>query len=146
MSDNLQPIQPQRVIPPTEIVRADNCAATLGFSAACPNCHQLHLRPGYCQALDPVSPGFTGSKAIQSAARSKLRAGFEKVHGPVVTDRPAHVTDKAQAVTDVTASAEPVTASGTFECEQCGDPFQSSRADARYCSPACRVKAHRAKA
>ena len=30
------------------------------------------------------------------------------------------------------------------DCDQCGDPFTPIRADARYCSPACRQKAYRA--
>lgn len=29
-------------------------------------------------------------------------------------------------------------------CAQCGESFQPARADARYCSTACRVSAHRA--
>ena len=33
----------------------------------------------------------------------------------------------------------------TRACAQCQEPFTPARADARYCSPACRLKAHRAK-
>ena len=30
-----------------------NCDKLLGSGDKCPNCGQFHLRPGYCQALDP---------------------------------------------------------------------------------------------
>ena len=32
----------------------------------------------------------------------------------------------------------------TYHCANCDEPFTPARADARYCSPGCRLKAHRA--
>src|SRR6185295_14432646 len=37
------------------LVRPMNCDSSLGTKDRCPHCHQFHLRPGYCQALDPVN-------------------------------------------------------------------------------------------
>ena len=34
-------------------VRPLNCVTMLGEKERCPYCNQFHLRPGYCQALDP---------------------------------------------------------------------------------------------
>ncbi len=34
----------------------------------------------------------------------------------------------------------------THVCDQCGVEFEAKRADARYCSPKCRVAAHRERA
>jgi hypothetical protein len=66
----------------------------------------------------------------------------------------------------VTATAPPVTATSRHEardgesthpavlsaveasvalraCDECGEPFEAARADARYCSGTCRMRAHR---
>ncbi len=32
-----------------------------------------------------------------------------------------------------------------LNCERCGEPFVATRSDARYCSTACRVAAHRSR-
>ena len=37
------------------LVRPMNCDSALGTKDRCPHCNQFHLRPGYCQALDPVN-------------------------------------------------------------------------------------------
>jgi hypothetical protein len=37
--------------------RPCNCDADVGTNDRCPQCHQYHLRPGYCQALDPINAG-----------------------------------------------------------------------------------------
>ncbi len=44
--------------------RPANCDASIHDADAaekvrklCPNCNQFHLRPGYCQALDPINAG-----------------------------------------------------------------------------------------
>jgi hypothetical protein len=37
--------------------RPMNCDAKLKEEHLCPDCKQAHLRPGYCQALDPINAG-----------------------------------------------------------------------------------------
>jgi hypothetical protein len=44
------------------VVRPQNCEPSVHDADAaekarkpCPNCNQFHLRPGYCQALDPIN-------------------------------------------------------------------------------------------
>src|SRR6185295_20381031 len=37
------------------LIRPMNCDSALGTKDRCPHCNQFHLRPGYCQALDPVN-------------------------------------------------------------------------------------------
>jgi hypothetical protein len=32
-----------------------NCGLKLKDDERCPNCNQVHMRPGYCQALDPIN-------------------------------------------------------------------------------------------
>ena len=95
-----------------------NCDTTLGYQGGpkCPHCGQWHLRAGYCQALD---------------ADGKLKG---------VTVKPSPVTDMALSVTD---KLEAVTVK---RCTVCAKPMpDSARADARFCSSKCRVKANRAK-
>ena len=36
-------------------MRPCNCGPQLGVENRCPHCGQFHLRPGYCQALDPIN-------------------------------------------------------------------------------------------
>lgn len=49
-----------------EVIRARplNCDPKVhnagGNDERCPRCNQWHLRPAYCQALDPLSPGYKG--------------------------------------------------------------------------------------
>jgi hypothetical protein len=60
---------------------------------------------------------------------------------------------RREAVTDISANPvtdEPVTdnlselvTDSLRHCEACNTPFEPKRADARYCSPACRQRAHR---
>jgi hypothetical protein len=37
------------------VTRPANCQTDLTESKRCPHCKQFHLRPGYCQALDPIN-------------------------------------------------------------------------------------------
>lgn len=149
---NAEHFQPTRLVRPTVLVRADNCPSDLGIKEPCPHCDLMHVRPGYCQALDPVSPGFRGSPADRVAARTELRRSRDRNYGPM-PHAPRPKKAKPQLVTDVTDKAAPVTDNpalvtdnATLTCEQCGEAFQSRRTDARFCSAACRVKAHRANA
>ena len=41
----------------TVISRPLNCDHDLTEKDRCPQCNQYHLRPGYCQALDPINKG-----------------------------------------------------------------------------------------
>ena len=36
-------------------MRPCNCDPRVGVDNRCPHCRQHHLRPGYCQALDPIN-------------------------------------------------------------------------------------------
>ena len=36
-------------------MRPCNCDPQVGVNSRCPHCNQYHLRPGYCQALDPIN-------------------------------------------------------------------------------------------
>ena len=145
-----------RAVWPNQIARPANCDPSLGVSSPCPHCLQRHMRPGYCQALDPVSPGWKGDRSEQDRARKELRAALEKAHGPMPhATKPATPTPKlralAQAVTltdPVTDSPEPVTDSqplGKVRCLICDKPFVAARSDARYCSATCRQRARRIK-
>ena len=90
----------------------------------CSRCNQVHLRPGYCQALDPIN-------AEQ----------YPHMHGR--TDETFSETDSHAETDNETFSADE-TDKATAICNGCGEAFQSKRSDARYCSPACRLKSHRA--
>jgi hypothetical protein len=49
--------------------------------------------------------------------------------------------DRLRASARRTAAAAPT----DHVCDQCGQPFQAKRRDARYCSPRCRTQASRAR-
>ncbi len=53
-----------------------NCHPHLGTQERCPNCNQFHLRPGYCQALNPVNahlyPSVTHSVTSTSSVTSSV--------------------------------------------------------------------------
>jgi hypothetical protein len=94
-----------------------NCSAKLGEVGSdkkCPHCNQFHLRAGYCQALDPIN-----------------------------ADQYPHLHKRFNDETDDAPETDSETDAGALSCVECGDPFNSKRANARYCSPACRLKAHR---
>jgi hypothetical protein len=71
--------------------------------------------------------------AIAAGAVTVTAAGTD------VTDNPAPVT----VVTAETDKPSPVTSVTGSRCAGCGSAFKPSRADARYCSAACRQRAHR---
>jgi len=116
-------------------VRPFNCPTDLTADGKrCPNCNQIHLRPGYCQALDPINA-----------------AKYPQFH---VTDKPVSAAKYgAETATDISVAneinelGESATVAATDKpspvCEMCGGTFTSRRSDARYCSATCRSKAHR---
>lgn len=103
-----------------------NCAPELGRIGGerCPHCGQWHLREGYCQALDKR----------RAAPRTFLYADSR-----TETAKPELVAVETLSTLDETDTAIET----AIRCVVCGDPFQARRADARYCSAACRLKAHR---
>jgi hypothetical protein len=128
-----------------------NCAADLGAAARCPNCKQVHLRAGYCQALDPINaakyPEFHPAKRDKMPSRhgadtvtdnDKTLTQQGKREKPV-TDKRCDVTDNGENVTDNGAAG----VLSVTECAECGAMFHPKRVDARYCSQACRITAHR---
>jgi hypothetical protein len=76
-------------------------------------------------------------------------ADAEDALGQLRTDKPADTRRLASLLAEAAdlISRRPVTLTRNEarECEQCGKPFTAGRADARYCSGACRVRAHRAR-
>ncbi len=91
----------------------DPSGADASNRVRCPNCKQFHLRPGYCQALDPIN-----------------REKYPEMWAKNVTDNCFPGDIVGPGVDDGI-------------CEVCGASFPKKRLDARYCSPACREKASR---
>ena len=89
-----------------------NCPPDWGTGGVrCHKCGQFHLRPGYCQALNPEA-----SEAIASGRKISLEEAKRLAAGPDVTPEPVtpldvtppDVTPEPVTMADVTAS-EPVT-------------------------------------
>lgn len=93
-----------------------NCDFETSLEKRCKHCGQNHLTPGYCQALDPIN--------------ADKYPEFHQHKKPVIVE-----TDNE---TDSISETDKV-------CSGCGEAFHSKRIDARYCSSACRLKAHRGK-
>lgn len=127
------------MIPKRKHYSRPNRDPTLGVPGKdrCPYCGQWHLTPGYCWALD------SKSTAHQNPAMKRLQEKYatkdvSELAVTVITDMVTDVTAKSQAVTD--------TKTGARLCVVCGEPMpETARADARFCSAACRQRAHRTK-
>jgi hypothetical protein len=126
-------------------VRPFNCPAELTADGKrCPNCNQVHLRPGYCHALDPINA--TKYPHLHGAASSKMPISHR---AETVTDKSVtrEISELANSVTDstprVTDSEAAVTDNAARVCEMCGTLFAPKRIDARFCSASCRVKSNR---
>ena len=159
-----------RKVWPNQIARPANCDPSLGVSSPCPHCRQMHLRPGYCQALDPVSPAWRGSKEEQAKARRQLLVALEKANGPMprVADLVPPARLRSVSVETVTVETIPLVVetielkpetirgdsetiapvdetlpAGTKRCPHCGQVFTPAKAKARYCSSKCRLQAFR---
>lgn len=73
-----------------------NCEAKLKKYQRCPNCNQVHLRAGYCQALDPINV--------------KQYPQFHQSHKPVLVETESHGNETE---TDFeTAESQPWVAEG----------------------------------
>lgn len=132
-------------------IRPLNCAAENDEGKLCPRCKQYHLRPGYCQALDPANaakyPQFhletdrkvpSRHRADTVTLRGKNVAGQQK-QPETETDKRFNETDNPRSETDNPGHDE----LSVSICTVCGHPFQPKRTDSKYCSPACRLTAHR---
>ena len=130
-------------------VRPLNCGAgeTEG-GRRCQRCKQFHLRPGYCQALDPVNaaqyPEFHGANAKRNAEKHGVETATDISVASEINELDEIATDTgAEYDTPSPDATDNATDSSGLACETCGATFKSRRADARYCSAACRSKAHR---
>ena len=146
-----QHFQPTRVVSSMWKASRVNCDPEIGLVGSedrCPNCRQWHLRPGYCQALDPnyrgAKPAVTDNPgwAESTGGDTRFRHSAPPDDGPVTAIPPAAdtavtatepVTDNSGAVTGSVVSASGV-------CVECGVGIVSARSDARFCSARCRVR------
>jgi predicted RNA-binding Zn-ribbon protein involved in translation (DUF1610 family) len=127
-----------------------NCDPKLGTTERCPHCGLFHLRPGYCQALNPKA-----SEAIRSGRALTLEEARELARGPEPALVAETVAAPIETLTETLSGSETVdeTLSGSetvdetlSACVKCGKRFKPARASAQFCSPACRLKAHRRRA
>lgn len=105
-----------------------------GQNGRCPDCGQFHLIEGYCQALDPRN-AWHRDEAMQSLARRHGARG-----SALEDETPVEPETPDETITETLSDDETLN-----ECDVCGVSFQPKRASARYCSSACRLKAHRRK-
>lgn len=70
------------------VFRPMNCGAELGTKVRCPHCGQFHLRPGYCQALDPIHKDVHGNNdhISQDTVQMTTDVDIAAVHGADVVD------------------------------------------------------------
>lgn len=139
--------------------RPFNCEAHLGTKERCPRCGQFHSRPGYCQALDPQKSAIdaAGPAWIKKRA-AELRAFYANIDS-VSDDESETLTPKNETLIPETETLIPSETLKTETlipnddlsvslvpinyCEVCGEGFEAKRKTAKYCSAACRLKAHR---
>lgn len=134
-----------------------NC---LPMGLRCSACGQVHLRDGYCQALDSDNPwrsGVLGRKWL-SWREDMIRRNQEldpKVYeSPVPLD--GETLSEPETLTETLSPVEALKSETLSEdvklsvsdgngvlCVECGASFVPKRATARFCSDACRLKAHR---
>jgi hypothetical protein len=104
----------------------------------CPRCKQFHLRPGYCQALDPINadqyPEFHATVSPKNAVSPPAGDRGKSVTSSNNNELENRVPDNPGDVTDNVPDRE---------CAVCGVTFIPRRSDAKYCSPGCRKKASR---
>ena len=110
-----------------------NCAPEIGDKVRCPRCKQFHLRPGYCQALDPINADKYPEVWAETA--QPVIGGNAQNHG-VETDVTDNLQPEVENATDNQANTD------NF-CDVCGKSFLAKRRDARFCSAACRKQRSR---
>ena len=119
-------------------IRPLNCDK--GTKERCPNCNQFHLRPGYCQALDPQKTAIDAGKDAWIKRRAaELRAFYANIDNEELVPDNISVPDNLESVPD---SIEYVPVN---YCTECGEGFEAKRKDARFCSERCRKRNQRAK-
>lgn len=111
------------------IAARSNCPPDWGTKEKCPKCRQFHLRPGYCQALNPEASAVIGSGKLISLEEAKRLARLPE---PTL----ASVTPTVTEVVTVTATV-------TRHCPICDTPLPGK---AQYCSVRCRKRSSRSKA
>jgi hypothetical protein len=122
----------------TTMVRPLNCGAGETESGRrCPRCKQFHLRPGYCQALDPINAAQYPEFHVTDKPKMPKRHRAE-TDGVSVTSNESNDLDVG-----VTLTEDDVTPIEDRECDFCGTPYRPKRSTSRYCSPGCRKKASR---
>lgn len=125
------------------VARPLNCDEMLGTSQRCPHCNQFHLRPGYCQALDPINadkyPHLHGGTA-ETDQGDESSVTHSVTHPASVTQ--SCVTGLASVTHPPEADASSVT-HPSATCRVCGTAFAPKHPRAKFCSPACRQKSHR---
>ena len=95
--------------------------------------------------LDPIL--FDLAKGVNYLAATERLDEQERLANLVATTREAIMglrefeRNLARAFPEATSNVAPV----TRKCEQCREPFEAARSDARYCSTRCRVRAHRSR-
>lgn len=106
-------------------IRALNDDVALKPNERCKRCKQVHLRPGYCQALDPINadkyPEYHRKPAI--------------THQPKIEDRTQKGDDGDRTQNLSTRTQK--------TCEVCGKEFEAKMERAKFCSGACRARASR---
>lgn len=103
-------------------VRPENCDPSIGDPSAkapekCPYCGQFHLRLGYCQALDPINA-----------------AQYPQWHQKGLSVAKDETLSQNETLTETLRACA---------FDECGKMFKPLRSTARFCSPACRLRAHR---
>jgi hypothetical protein len=137
-------------------VRPLNCGSgeTEG-GRRCPRCKQHHLRPGYCQALDPInaaqypefhvalSPKMPKRHRAETATDNAVASDINHLGDDATDSVIAGATDSSDTAPNKPNATDNATDNPFLECETCGATFTSKRGDARYCSATYRSKAHR---
>lgn len=119
-----------------------NCDEVLGRVGGdrCPYCGQWHLREGYCQALGPKS-GWHNDPAARRLAKKHGVGPPKSVSNETVLE-----TETVNETEESVSSVSNETDGDTRSCVECGGELPSTaRPSARYCSSACRLRAHRRK-
>ena len=97
-------------------------------------------------SLDCFIAGSVTSRETKESVMSRVRETPKRESRETPSrETPSHRrTDAPKPDTPKRETPSEARPEGTRECWHCHDPFYPARSDARYCSPRCRVAAHRA--
>jgi hypothetical protein len=98
-------------------------------------------RPG----LRPVSGAFGGACGADAADAGLERFGRHRVAAGMGGRGRGAVDLRQRRQVGMTAANIQASRPQVVSCQSCGQPFTPQRRSARFCSPACRVAAHRAR-